>query len=321
MTPAPVHLITSERCLLHVPPPGHVERPDRLSAILARFASGGLLRDLLRIEAEPAEDDVLARVHTRDHIGRLREVCARGGGMLDEGDTFAVQSSFEAAARAAGGAVRAVDAVLGGAAPSAFCAVRPPGHHAERDRAMGFCLFNTAAVAARHAQEVHGTERVAILDWDVHHGNGTQHIFEDDPTVLYCSLHQYPFYPGTGAASERGTGKGEGATINIPLPAGSGEPEYLRAFGEVVLPALARFRPGLLIISAGFDAHREDPLGGMLLEDASFARFTRMLRETAPVVSVLEGGYDLGALARSAEHHVRALLHGGGTGEEHGDRP
>jgi acetoin utilization deacetylase AcuC-like enzyme len=233
--------------------------------------------------------------------------------MLDEGDTFAVWASFEAAARAAGAAVQAVDAVAGGEVNAAFCAVRPPGHHAERDRPMGFCLFNSVAVAARYAQQVRGIERVAIVDWDVHHGNGTQHIFEDDPVVFYCSVHQYPVYPGTGSRSERGIGRGEGATLNIPLPAGTGEPEYLRVFTEEIVPALEAFRPGLLLISAGFDAHKDDPLGGMRLEDASFSRFTELLQPVAPIVSLLEGGYNLSALARSTERHLLALLGETGT--------
>jgi acetoin utilization deacetylase AcuC-like enzyme len=173
---------------------------------------------------------------------------------------------------------------------------------------MGFCLFNNAAVGVRYAQERYGLERVAVLDWDVHHGNGTQHIFEEDPSVLYCSLHQFPFYPGTGARQERGVGKGMGATVNVPLPAGSGEGEYLAAFREQILPPLRRFRPELLVVSAGFDAHRDDPLGGMRLTDRSFGLFTRMVRDIAPVVSVLEGGYNLDALARSVEAHLIALL-------------
>jgi acetoin utilization deacetylase AcuC-like enzyme len=227
--------------------------------------------------------------------------------MLDGGDTHASERSWEAALRASGSVVEAVDHVLGERDGLAFCAVRPPGHHAERDRPMGFCLFNNVAVGARHAQRAHGIRKVAILDWDVHHGNGTQHIFEDDASVFYVSLHQYPFYPGTGASTERGRGAGEGCTLNIPLPAGTGEDRYLEAFDRQVLPGLHRFGPELLLISAGFDAHRDDPLGGMRLSEGSFAQFTARVKDLAPIVSVLEGGYDLEALARSVEAHLTVL--------------
>lgn len=224
--------------------------------------------------------------------------------MLDEGDTHAVRESFEAALLAAGAVNTAIDAVLQSKVGAAFCAVRPPGHHAERDRAMGFCLFNNVAIGARYAQRMHRIERVAILDWDVHHGNGTQHIFEADPTVFYISLHQYPFYPGTGAREERGVGEGEGFTLNIPLPAGTGEARYLEAFRNEIVPALQDFKPELLIISAGFDAHRDDPLANMMLTESSYGKMTEQVMGIAPIVSVLEGGYNLDALARSAEAHI-----------------
>lgn len=224
--------------------------------------------------------------------------------MLDEGDTHAVRESFEAALLAAGAVNTAIDAVLQSKVGAAFCAVRPPGHHAECDRAMGFCLFNNVAIGARYAQRMHRIERVAILDWDVHHGNGTQHIFEADPTVFYISLHQYPFYPGTGAREERGVGEGEGFTLNIPLPAGTGEARYLEAFRNEIVPALQDFKPELLIISAGFDAHRDDPLANMMLTESSYGKMTEQVMGIAPIVSVLEGGYNLDALARSDEAHI-----------------
>lgn len=251
--------------------------------------------------------DDLEAVHTREHIRHIRRVCEDGGGVLDAGDTHASPASYEVAVLAAGAVLSSVDAVLEGSVSSAFCAVRPPGHHAERDGPMGFCLFNNVAIGARYAQRRHGIERVAILDWDVHHGNGTQHTFEEDPSVLYVSLHQYPFYPGTGAASERGIGAGEGATLNIPLPAGTGEGRYREEFDAQVVPALRSFGPELLLLSAGFDAHRDDPLADMRLTETSFAEFTRRVARIAPVVSVLEGGYNLAALASSVEHHLRAL--------------
>lgn len=263
---------------------------------------------LVHLNPRGATDEQLRAVHAEGHIRTVREVCARGGGMLDEGDTHAVRESYAAAELAAGAVIDAIDAVLSHHVHAAFCAVRPPGHHAEFDRPMGFCLFNNVAVGARHAQQAHGVERVAILDWDVHHGNGTQHIFEYDPSVLYISLHQYPFYPGTGARSERGKGSGEGFTLNIPLPAGTGEQRYIEALREEVCPALERFAPGLLLISAGFDAHAADPLGGMQLTEESFARMTALVKDYAPVVSVLEGGYNLEALAKSVELHLRTLF-------------
>lgn len=227
---------------------------------------------------------------------------------MDEGDTHVVPESFEVAKLAAGSVLNAIDVVLGNQAAAAFCAVRPPGHHAERGRPMGFCLFNNVAIGARYAQQKHGIERVAILDWDVHHGNGTQHIFEADPAVLYISLHQYPFYPGTGAGSERGIGKGEGYTMNFPFPAQTGEEKYLSIVNEAIVPAISKYMPGLLIISAGFDAHKDDPLGGMELTGSSFAKMTDLVRHIAPIVSVLEGGYNLGALAQSVEKHLESLI-------------
>ncbi len=303
-----VAFITTDLFLKHRPPSGHPERPERLLAVVERLRRTGLLDRLSVFEPVPATTEQVLAVHDRTHLECVRNTCARGGGVLDEGDTFAVRESFDVAMLAAGAACQAVDLVLVKEASAAFCAVRPPGHHAERTRPMGFCLLNNAAVAARHAQLKHSVRNVAILDWDVHHGNGTQHIFEEDPTVLYVSLHQYPFYPGTGARTERGRGAGDGATLNIPLPAGTGEDQYLEAFETEVLPALRNHAPALLIISAGFDAHIDDPLGGMCLDSSSFARMTEMVRDVAPIVSVLEGGYDLEALAESIEFHLSALV-------------
>jgi acetoin utilization deacetylase AcuC-like enzyme len=267
-------------------------------------------KHLVDLDPRPASIDQLLAVHTQHHIEYIRRICESGGGLLDGGDTSAVRESFDVALLAAGSVLCAIDAAVNGSVDSAFCAVRPPGHHAERNQPMGFCLFNNVAVGARYAQSAHNMKNIAVLDWDVHHGNGTQHIFEDDASVLYISLHQYPFYPGTGARTERGSGPGEGHTVNIPLPAGSGDREYFAAFDETVLPALHSFRPDLLLISAGFDAHRDDPLGGMSLTEESFAKMTGMVMGIAPVVSVLEGGYDLDALARSIESHLRVLIEG-----------
>lgn len=302
-----VGFVYSDTYLKHTPPTSHPEQPDRLCALLRHLRDTGVAEQLVMIDPRPAGEEQILAVHTRDHIEFVRSASLAGGGLLDEGDTYASAGSFEAAVLAAGGAIEAVNAVLTNDVESAFCAIRPPGHHAERARAMGFCLFNNVAIAARHAQRHHGVERVAILDWDVHHGNGTQHIFEDDPTVLYISLHQYPFYPGTGSREEQGTGKGKGFTLNIPLPAGTDEDRYRAAFVDEIVPALRDFSPGLVIISAGFDAHKDDPLANMKLTEESYAMMTRLVRGCAPLVSVLEGGYDWGALARSVEHHVCAL--------------
>jgi acetoin utilization deacetylase AcuC-like enzyme len=302
-----VGFVYSDKFLEHITPPGHPERPDRLRRLLSHLKKSQLWDSLHHINPVAATEEQVLAVHTNEHLDLVRTVCHSGGGPLDEGDTHASPRSFEIAMLAAGGVLAAVDAVITNKVSSAFCAVRPPGHHAERDRPMGFCLCNNVAIAARYAQQQHHFKRIAILDWDVHHGNGTQHIFEDDPSVFYISLHQYPLYPGTGARSERGVGKGEGFTLNIPLPAGTGENEYLAAFTKEIVPALAQYKPNLLLVSAGFDAHRDDPLGGMKLTEESFAKMTRLVRDVAPIVSVLEGGYNLDATAKSVETHLSAL--------------
>ncbi len=294
--------------LRHTPPEGHPERPARLSTLMSHLKRSPVWQSLAHRPPTSASEEHILAVHDARHFDFVKRVCNDGGGMLDEGDTHAVGDSFEVAMLAAGCVNSAIDAVLSGDLHTAFCAVRPPGHHAERDRPMGFCLFNNVAVGARYAQSKHNIDRVAILDWDVHHGNGTQHIFEEDPSLYYVSLHQYPFYPGTGAAHERGRGEGKGFTLNIPLPAGTGEEKYLDEFRNAILPALREFSPGLLIISAGFDAHRDDPLGGMQLTEESFAKMTQAVKNIAPIVSVLEGGYNLEALARSVEAHLDALM-------------
>ncbi len=256
---------------------------------------------------------LLARVHDAAHIETVESAVALGARVLDEGDTHISAGSFRAALAAAGGAVRAVDGVLEGTWENAFVAVRPPGHHAERAQALGFCLFNNAAIAAAHLREARGLSRVAILDWDVHHGNGTQHLFESDPTVFYASIHQWPLYPGTGRADERGIGAGEGTTLNSPQPPGAGDREWLQSWEETILPAVEAFRPDFLIVSAGFDAHARDPLAQTRLTTGAFAAMTESARELSRrccggrLVSLLEGGYDLDALAESVEAHLSAL--------------
>jgi acetoin utilization deacetylase AcuC-like enzyme len=285
----------------HDPGP-HPERPARYDAVSEAVAASGAEV----AEAPPAPLDALLAVHDRRYLEALESICAEGGGALDP-DTVVSAASYDAAIRASGAAVAAVDAVLAGDIGSALTCGRPPGHHAERATAMGFCIVNHVAVAAAHARAV-GVERVAVLDWDAHHGNGTQAAFWDDPTVLYVSLHQYPFYPGTGAASERGGGEGAGATVNIPLAAGTGSEVFLESFRTRALPALRGFDPGLLLVSAGFDAHRADPLTDLGLDAEAFATMTRELCGIgAGPVMVLEGGYDLTALRDSTAAVLTAL--------------
>ncbi|MCX5497427.1 histone deacetylase family protein [Kaistia dalseonensis] len=296
----------------HLVPFGHPERRERIKAVEAVLGESRF-DGLLREEARMADVEMILLCHTQAHLDAMRHASpSEGLGRLDP-DTVMSPKTLEAALVAVGGACQAVDAVLTGAARNAFCAMRPPGHHAEPERAMGFCFFNQAAIAARHAQTVHGLSRVAIVDWDVHHGNGTQAIFWDDPSVLYASTHQMPLYPGTGAASETGAGN----IVNAPLPPGADGAAFRDAFETRILPALDRFAPELLIISAGFDAHERDPLGGLDLVEADFAWATDVLMERAErdfagrIVSVLEGGYDLKALAASTAIHVARLMQAG----------
>ena len=305
-------LITHPAGLAHAMPAGHPERAERLKAVeqaleAERFAS------LIRIEAPLGTLEQVALCHPLAHAQALAASAPEAGFVQIDADTLLSPGTIEAALRGVGGATLAVDEVMTSTARNAFLAMRPPGHHAERERAMGFCLFNHAAIAARHAQKTHGIERVAIVDWDVHHGNGTQDIFWDDPSVLYASTHEMPLYPGTGAASERGV---HGTIVNVPLHPGEGSDEFRDAFETAILPRLDDFRPGLVIISAGFDAHWRDPLASINLREADFAWVTQKVMEVADrhaggrVVSILEGGYDLEGLAKSTAAHVTALMEG-----------
>ncbi len=286
----------------------HPENADRIRSIEAALEE----RDWLRAEiceAPRATREQLERAHTARHVDEMERFCADGGGMIDL-DTVAVEHSWDAALRAAGAACEAVERVRAGEDRAAFCGLRPPGHHAERDKAMGFCLFNTIAVAAEHAIQATGAERVLICDWDVHHGNGTEEIFAASSDVLYSSIHQWPLYPGTGAADMRGTGPGEGYTLNLPVPAGSDSERFASLVEDVIVPAAREFRPGLIAISAGYDAHRDDPLGSCLVDEDGYGRMTAALRDVAaeldaPVLVCLEGGYDPDALAASV---VRTMV-------------
>jgi len=293
---------------------GHPESPDRLRAIVSRLEAGGVLDRLVCIEPAGVADEWITQVHAASYLTNLKSQAPVSGRVSLDPDTSMSAGSLPAAYLAAGGALAAADAIMAGTVDNAFCAVRPPGHHAERDRAMGFCLFNNVAIAARYLQRRHGVARVLIVDWDVHHGNGTQHTFDDDPSVLFFSTHQYPHYPGTGRATERGKGKGEGLTINVPMSAGQGDEDYQEVFERVLVPAVDSFKPDFVLISAGFDAHRDDPLASMGLTEEGYAALTGIVGGIARrhskgrILSCLEGGYNLNALAASVERHVAALL-------------
>jgi acetoin utilization deacetylase AcuC-like enzyme len=288
----------------------HPENASRIRAIEARLDEAGW-PGLERVEAPAATREQLARVHSPEHVDAIEELSARGGGVIDV-DTIASEGSYEAALHAAGGAVNAVERLLSGEDSFAFCGLRPPGHHAETAQAMGFCLFNNVAVAAAHAIDAAGAERVLVLDWDVHHGNGTESIFAESDEVVYASIHQWPLYPGTGPAEYTGRGAGEGYTVNMPVPPGSGTQEFLALVQHVVVPVARDFRPALLAISAGYDAHRSDPLAECAVDTEGFADMAAAMRDLAgeldvPVLVCLEGGYAPDALAESVLATVEAL--------------
>jgi len=307
-------LISHPACLDHLTPPGHPERPDRLRAVEEALADERF-QLLAREQAPMAPQEVIALVHPMDYIEAIRNASpSEGEGMVRlDADTSMSSGSFEAALRGVGGGMLAVDEVMNQKAINAFVAVRPPGHHAEIARPMGFCLFNSAAIAARYAQNRYGAERAAIVDFDVHHGNGSQDVFWADKSVMYCSTHEMPLYPGTGAIGERGE---HNTIVNAPLRAGDGGDAFREAFEVAILPRLRDFKPDILIISAGFDAHTRDPLANLNLVEADYTWVTKKLMDIANdsaqgrIVSMLEGGYDLQGLSRSAAAHVTALMRG-----------
>ena len=304
-------IVYDDRYLDHHTGP-HPETERRLVAIMEHLEAEGLLADRPILAPDPAPRAAITAVHDAEYVDALERFCAAGGGWL-EPSTVASPESFSVALLAAGGAIRATDAVLSGEATRAFALVRPPGHHATAQTGMGFCLFNNVAIAARHARERYGLARVAVIDWDVHHGNGTNDIFSDDPHVLFVSVHQYPLYPMTGLATERGTGAGEGYTLNVPLPVHSRDADYLRVFDDRIGPLVRTYRPALIFVSAGYDAAQDDPLAGMRVSDDGFRQMAERVVGYADavcggkVVALLEGGYDLAALARGVAVTLRAF--------------
>ena len=305
-------LLSHPACLDHVTPMGHPERADRLRAI-EQTLEDERFHMLAREQAPRAPLEVIALAHPMEYVEAIRDASPKDGMVRIDADTSMSPGSFEAALRGAGGAMYAVDEVMNQKAANAFVAIRPPGHHAEQTRPMGFCLFNNAAIAARYAQKRYDVERVSIVDFDVHHGNGSQDIFWADKTVMYCSTHEMPLYPGTGAIGERGE---YNTIVNAPLSAGDGGDQFREAFETVILPRLREFKPEILVISAGFDAHTRDPLANLNLVEADYTWVTKKLMEIADksaqgrIVSLLEGGYDLQGLTRSVAAHVTALMRG-----------
>jgi acetoin utilization deacetylase AcuC-like enzyme len=296
--------------------PGHPECAARLKAIRERMAQNGIDRRFERIDLESADDALLRLAHDPDHVSRVEQACARGEPLIDSMDTAICPDSSRVARLAAGSLVALCRRVARGELSGGFAATRPPGHHAERDLAMGFCLFNNVVIAARSLREREGISRVLIVDWDVHHGNGTQHILEKEPDLFYFSVHQSPLYPGTGARDEHGREAGAGTTLNCPLPPGTGDEGFLGALRDELAPAAERFRPEFVLVSAGFDAHRADPLAALQVSTEAYAEATTIVRDIADrsaggrLVSVLEGGYDLSALADSVVAHLETMLDG-----------
>jgi acetoin utilization deacetylase AcuC-like enzyme len=301
------------RFLDHDPGQGHPESRERLAVSLAYLQQLPWFSKLKPLVPQLAGESWIHAVHASDYVRRAKQACEEGRSYLDTPDVGISQHSYEIARLAAGGALVLADQMMAGTIQNGFALLRPPGHHAEESFAMGFCLFNNIAILARYLQKKHGLEKILILDWDVHHGNGTQHTFYDDPSVFYISLHQYPFYPGTGASHETGEGRGKGATLNCPMPAGSGDAAYQTAFTEKILPKAEVFKPDAVLISAGFDAHASDPLAAMRLSTSSFAWMTTRLMELADrhskgrIISLLEGGYHLYNLPRSIAAHLGPL--------------
>ena len=307
-------LVYSDRYQHHNTGHNHPERPARVSFVYEFLKKSDIFKDLVLISPKPATLKQIKAVHSKYYIEHVQRSCSEGQHMLDSVDTAISSDSYEVALLAAGGAIQLVDAVMKGKVRNGFALVRPPGHHAEMEKALGFCIFNNIAIAAKHLQEKYGLKRILIIDWDVHHGNGTQHTFEEDPSVFFFSVHQYPYYPGTGNERETGRGAGERTTLNVPLSAGAGDLEYKHVFEEIFYPKASHFKPEFILISAGFDAHKTDPLAHMNLSDEIYGFFTDMALKLAHengherIVSVLEGGYNLDAISRSIYTHLKHLM-------------
>ncbi|NIR29482.1 MAG: histone deacetylase [Gammaproteobacteria bacterium] len=301
------------RFLEHQTEAGHPERAERLVATMDFLKRQPWFSALERVVPQPADRAWVEQVHSAEYIARASEACRRGFSHLDVLDVSISERSWDVALLAAGAALALGDRVIAGQIRNGFALVRPPGHHAERATALGFCLFNNVAIVTRYLQKAHGLDKILILDWDVHHGNGTQHTFEEDPSVLYVSLHQYPFYPGTGAASETGIGRGAGATLNCPMAAGAGDEEYEAAFAQRVLPRIEEYQPEAVVVSAGFDAHRADPLANISLSTEFFRWMSERMLEVAEthaqgrLISLLEGGYNTAVLPQCIAEHLLVL--------------
>lgn len=307
-------LLSDDRLLLHDTGKSHPERAARITTALKRIKQQDWFHQLLPIKASVCDYGWIYQVHDVELVRRAEKACLDGLDYLDSPDVQVNRHSFDTAVLAAGGILQLVDVVISGQAKNGFALTRPPGHHAEKDMALGFCILNNVAIAARYLQEHHGLGKILILDWDVHHGNGTQHVFEEDPSIYYISLHQYPHYPGSGSASETGIGRGKRATLNCPMAAGSNNKDYQQAFIEKILPEISNFKPEAVLVSAGFDAHESDPLGAINLTTPFYGWMTQRVLEVADqyangrLISILEGGYNLDALAQSISEHLSGLL-------------
>ncbi len=307
-------ILYDEVFLFHKPPFTHPENPARLEAILNKLKQENFLDKVSLLRPKSASEEEVLLVHTKDHLEFIRSSIKENRLMLDE-DTYVVKNSWQAALTAAGSLIDAVGLVANKKYRNVFCLARPPGHHAESSRPMGFCLYNNVAIGAKYAIKKYQLDRITIIDWDVHHGNGTQEIFYESPEVYYFSLHQFPLYPGTGRENERGLNKGMNYTLNFPLPPNTEGDTYIKIFNEKIIPELISYKPQMIILSAGFDAHKDDPLANMLLADSDYAEMTRIIlqfasAENIPIISALEGGYNLDALANSVYEHLQELNSG-----------
>src|SRR3972149_1433547 len=304
-------IIYDEIYLTHKPPFTHPENPSRIEALLEKLKQKCFFEKVELIKPYAASEEDILLVHSKEHVNHVKSSIEQNRIMLDE-DTYVVKESWNAALLAVGSLIKAVDLVMNKKFNSVFCLVQPPGHHAESSRSMGFCLFNNVAIGAKYAIQKYQLDRIAIIDWDVHHGNGTQEIFYESPEVYYFSLHQFPFYPGTGTENEKGDGKGKNYNLNFPLPAYAKGETYIKIFNEKIIPELITYKPQLIILSAGFDAHKDDPLANMLLIENDYSEMTKIVKQFAsseniPIISALEGGYNLNALANSVYEHLEVL--------------